>query len=260
MANPKLMAVDLSVPTYTWSGGADSSYPVSNLKNYFSDIYSKSDVLTADCYLQIDMQSAVTVNRVIVDGTNFASVAVDVGIKFQYNTNDDTNWADAVTVDDFAASNSAQQMSVNSISKRYWRVFFSSTVPLAVKPYIGNIFIGTTLDFEFTQQWGFHTNMPDFTDVTSESRALDGRIRSAQTAGPIRKHKINFDDKNAQSDALITSFLAFLATAKQFPFYYIDNNSVIYCVKWSRGFNPYEAYRYNQNKIPDLQMESILAG
>ena len=57
MANPKFFGCDLSVPTYSWSAGTNASYPVTNLKNYFPDIKSKSAATTAGQSFVIDMGS-----------------------------------------------------------------------------------------------------------------------------------------------------------------------------------------------------------
>ena len=260
MANPKLLACDLSVPTYTWSEGPNTSYPVSNLKNGYPDIYSQSLNTDQNQWFVIDRGSALPADTLIVDGHNWSGIA-DTSINLQYNTPDDGTWGTPTNInaDITPASDNVFAVSFNSVSKRYIRVVFGSTVALTAAPKIGNIYLGTALTFETTQTYGYFTNMPDFSEVTVNSRALDGRARSAMVAGPIRKHKINFDQGNVQTDTLKTAYLTFIETAKMNPFYYIDNNSAIYCVKWARGFNPYEAFRYNQNKIPDLQMESVLA-
>jgi len=253
MSNPKLLAIDFSLPTFGWSAGENTSYPLSRLKNGYSDIKSRSNGTGAGQTLTAGYGTTFAPNMCIIDGQNFASLGV-TSVKLQY---DDGAWQDSVTFD--IVSNAVQQKDVTGNSAN-WRVLFSKGSALTLAPEIGNFYLGTKVEFEFTQNWGYYTNVPDYTDNTVNSRALDGRGRSSTTAGPVRKHKISFDQGNAQSDSLITSFLTFLDTAQMNPFYYVDHNGAIYLVKWSRGFNPYEAFRYDQNRIPDLLMESVLAG
>jgi hypothetical protein len=256
MANPKFLGCNLSLATYTWSAGVNTSYPVSNLKNGFPDIYSKSNATTLSQYITIDFGSAVAIDMGIVDGTNFASVGADNGIKLQYNTNDDANWADAVTVGTFTASNSVQSLAFATQTKRYWRILFDSTGALTAEPYIGNLFLGTSLNFEKTQQWGCVVQMPVHNVSTSE--ALDGRIRSAVTA--LGRYIWEMDFK-LQSDAFVTAWRTFLSTVKNngVPFYYIDSNSAIWCVVLDSNYNPTTMFRYNLNDTARLKIKTILA-
>jgi hypothetical protein len=256
MSNPKFLGQDLSIPTFTWSAGVDSSYPVTNLQNGFTDIYSKSNALTASQYITIDFGSAVAINMGLVDGNNFASIGADNGIKLQYNTNDDTNWADAVTVGTFTASNAAQLLSFATQTKRYWRILFDSTGALVAAPYISNLFLATSLDFEKTQQWGCVVQMPSHNVVSSES--LDGRIRSAITAGGRYNWEVEF---KLQSDTFVTAWRTFLLTVKNSasPFYYIDSNSAIWCVVFDSNYNPTTMFRYNLNDTSKFKLKTVLA-
>jgi hypothetical protein len=256
MSNPKFLGVDLSIPTYTWSGGVDASYPVSNLKNAFPDIYSKSNILTKDQYLTIDFGTAVSCNCAALDGANLVAAAADIGVRLQYNTNDDTNWADAVTVDTFQYTDATQQLAFNAVSKRYWRIIYNSTVDLVAKPYIGSIYLGTSLDFEKTQQWGCVVQMPSHNVATSE--ALDGRIRSAITAGGRYNWEIEF---KLQSDTFMTAWRAFLLTVKNSgtPFYYIDSNGSVWCVVFDSAYNPMSMFRYNLNDTAKFKLKTVLA-
>jgi len=259
MSNPKFLGVDLTVPTYTWSAGVDTSYPVSNLKTYYPDQLSISNATTADQYFLIDFGAAVSCNCLVISGHNFNLVA-DTNIKLQVNTSDDTNFVpDAEDVATLWASGGASLTGTDAftfaaVSKRYWRILFTSTI--AVKPQIGNIFLGTSLDFTKPQQFNFYTNHPS--NNTAKVRALDGRLRTAQTFGAIRKHKASF---KLLTDAFVALYKTFLSTVGNdgLPFYYIDKDSAIYLVNLEKGFNPYDAFRYNLNDITDLAMESTMA-
>jgi len=258
MANPKFLACDLSVPTYSWSAGTNASYPVSNLKNYFPDIKSRSNANTDAQRLIIDMGSAVSCNAAALHGHNFASLGLsDSEVLLQVNTNDDADWSDAVTVSEITVSPDPIFDSFAATDpKRYWSLYFVKGSALGAAPEIGNIFLGTTLDFEKPQQYGFHTNLP--VSVTSKSRSLDGRLRTAQTFGAIRKHRASF---KLLTDSFVSSFRTFLALVGNdgLPFYYIDKDSNVYLVNLTKSANPYSVTMYNQNDIVDLEMESTLA-
>ncbi len=256
MAFPKFLGCDLSIPTYTWNSGVDSLYPVSNMKNGYPDIYSKAGTTTLAQYILIDFGTAVSFNAALVDGINFSSVGADNGIKFQVNTNDDTNWADAVTLGTFTASDSAQMLTFATQSKRYARILFDSTGALVAKPYIGNLFIGTTLDFEKSYQWGAVAQMPTHNVNTSE--ALDGRIRSAVNAGGRYIWELEF---KLHSDSFITSWRSFLLTVKNSaaPFYYIDPDGAIWCVVLDANYNPATMFRYNLNDLQKLRIKTVLS-
>jgi hypothetical protein len=183
MANPIFFGVDLSIPTYAWktSAGADNvnaSFPVSNLKNYYSDIVSKANSTGTDQYFVIDMGSAVSCDTLLLDGINFTGIA-DTSVKLQGNTNDDTTWEDPVDVATITQSNAAQIHTFSAASKRYWRILFNSSAPLSAAPQLGNIFLGTRITMGTTPWWPFTHNQPDFAVQTS--RALDGRLRFAQS-------------------------------------------------------------------------------
>ena len=254
---PKFLGCDLSVPTYTWSVGVTSGYPVDNLKNYFPDSVSRSNATTDAQYLTIDFGTAVSCNYVILHGHNFETLGLPSNeVLLQTNTNDDTNWADASTVVTITADVDPIGYSFNAVSKRYWRLLFSKGSALSAKPEIGNLFLGTTLDFEKPHEFKHYTNMPS--SVTSKMRSLDGRMRTAQTYGPIRRHRATF---RLHSDAFVALWRTFLATVGNdaLPYYYIDKDSGLYLVNLTSGFTPAESFRYNLNDIATLEMESTLA-
>lgn len=260
MSNPILLADDLAANTYAWSAGVNSSYPVSNLQTYYPDQVSKSNATTDAQTFTIDLGSAKAVDAVVIQGTNFTSLGA-TSVKLQFDFDDDPGFATPVDAVTFTADMEYSAFTLSGGStKRYFRILFTKGSALSAAPQIGNIFIGTKLQFETTQNWGHYTNHPDYSQGTYQSRAKDGRARTAEVFGAIRRHKINFDQGNVQSDTLITAFLTFLDVARGKFFYYIDNNGDVYYVKWARNFNPWESFRYNQNKIPNLEMESVMAG
>ncbi|MHB1050995.1 MAG: hypothetical protein ACYC09_13020 [Bacteroidota bacterium] len=263
MANSIFLGADLSIPTYAWktSAGADNvnaSFPVSNLKNYYPDIVSKSNSTGTDQYFLIDLGSARACDSIIIEGHNFNSVLASAAVRLQYNTNDDTDWADAVTaVNIMIAAEYTDEVvykAFSSQTKRYWRILFDSTV--AAAPQIGNIFLGTRLTMETTPWYPFIHGAPDF-DVQS-SRAIDGRLRGATTRGAIYRHRISF---KLQTDAIVTAWNAFLLLARGSgrPFYYVDHDGNVWLGNLSKSFNPFEKQVYNRNNVVNVEIESTLA-
>lgn len=252
MANPYFLGCDLSVPTYTWSVGVNASYPVSNLKTYFIADRSRSNATTAGQYLTIDFGSAVACDSFIVYGSNFASVVADVGIYLQYNSNDDTNWADAVTVATLSAFSFTQIHTFNSVTKRYWRILFSSSAPLAAAPEIANIFLGTRTQFESTYEWDFSAANPDH--VTAETVSLNGDIRMSQSYAGRRKWSLQF---RLQSNTFLGSWNTFIGVVrgKLLPFYFVDVDSNVYYVHLDSDYVDVRRNRYNQNNLT-IQLKS----
>ncbi len=260
MANPIILGVDLSVPTFNWktSAGVDnnnSSFPTSNLKNGYPDIVSKSNSTDAGQYLLIDFGSAVSCNALALDGINFSGIA-DINVKLQTNINDDTTWTDASDITEITQNNNAQLITFFVQTKRYWRILFSSTAPLTAAPQIGNIFLGTRTEFDSTQQWDYVPQMPSHGVVQSE--ALDGRLRGAITAGGRYNWEMEF---KLQSDTILSNWRTLLNIVKNngIPFYFKDEDGNVWCVLFDANYNPGRAFRYNLNDIVRFKMKTVLA-
>ena len=249
MASPYFLGCDLSIPTYTWSAGVNSSYPVSNLATYFASDVSKSNATTSDQYITIDFGSAVSCNTIVIAGQNFVEVNPDTAIKLQTNTNDDTNWADASDVVTLAAtgaySNSPIVKTFNAQSKRYWRIVFTSTC--AVAPQFGNIFLGTRLAFESTYEWDFAKENPEY--ETAETVSLNGDIRMSQSFAGRKRWDLLF---RLQSSTFRTAWDTFIGIVrgKLRPFYFVDTDgTTINYVHLDADYTDVKGYRYNQNNL-----------
>ena len=248
MASPYFLGCDLSLATYTWSAGANASYPVTNLATYFASDVSKSNATTSDQYITIDLGSATACNTIVVDGHNFATVNPDTNITLQYNTNDDTNWADAVSAVTLMAngaySNDAFVKTFTVQTKRYWRILFTSTC--AVAPQIGNLFLGTRLQFESTYEWDFARNNLAFETV--ETTSISGALRMSQSFTGRKRFELTF---RLQSDTFKSSLDTFSGTVrgKLRPFYFIDTDATLYYVHLDTDYLAPKGYRYNQNNL-----------
>lgn len=264
MAVPKFLGVDLTVPTFTWktSAGVDnnnSSYPTSNLKDGYPDTLSKSNSTGSDQYLLIDFGAAVSCNAIAIEGQNFIEVDPDTSILLQYNTNDDTNWADAVTAlviqSNGSYSNDAQFNTFSAVSKRYWRIVYASSC--AVAPQFGSVFLGTALEFEDPAENPSIQAMPSHESVV-EMVSLDGRSRSAGTTGGRLNWEMEF---KLQSDTFATAWSAFLLIVNNnlMPFYFTDYNGDVWCVKFGNNYNPAQKRRYNQNDVVRFPLKTVLS-
>lgn len=253
---PKFLGVDLAIPTYTWSAGANPSYPISNLKTYYPDVRSRNNTTTDGQYLLIDFGSPVSLNTLIIHGHNFDSFGLITRVIIQTNVNDDTSFSDPEVIDVPIIQDPLVSIFATK-TKRYWRFLFSKGSELDAAPEIGNIFLGKSLDFETTQEPGFHTNIPK--SKTYVIDAQDGRRKGIKLFRK-RKHLISFKQSNLQSDNFKTDYLNFLRLVdnNSLPFYYIDNKLNIYLANLERDEHPYEEFKYNQNKLGDLHLKSTM--
>jgi hypothetical protein len=256
MANPYFLGCDLSIPAYTWSAGVNTSYPVANLKTYFVTDVSKANAKTQDQYLLVDLGSALATDTVVIDGHNFGAVGADEGLKWQYNTNDDTVWDDAVTAVSFDNNSLAQSKTYSAVTKRYWRLLFDSSAALTVEPSIGNIFVGTRLQFEKTYEWDYARANKEF--ATSETQSLNGDIRMSQTFIGRKKWNLSF---KLLTDAFKVLYDAFVdvVRGKLRPFYFIDADGSVNYVHFENDYNEMKSFRYNLNDV-QIQLKSQRVG
>lgn len=252
MANPKFLGVDLAVPTYSWSEGVNASYPLANLKTYYPDQKSRSNGTTDNQTFDIDFGAAVSLNQLVVQGCNFDSLGAGATVTLQYLSG--TWQAIPISLSTPANDSTARTLSFGATSAQLWRLIFARGSALAAAPEIGNIFLGTSFDFEHTQEYGYLSDMPE--SIADQKRSLDGRIDTTELYG-ISRHEIEF---KLVTDALIVLWRAFLRTVKNNarPFYYIDNNSALWLVNFEKSFNPARAFRYNLNDIVRFTLVSTM--
>lgn len=255
MINPIFLGVDLAIPTYSWSEGTNASYPLTNLKDYYPDHKSRSNGLTDNQTFDMDFGAAVSMNYLIIQGCNFDSLGAGSSVTLQYFSG--TWQAVPISLSTPANDSTARTLSFGATSAQLWRLIFVRGSALAVAPEIGNIFLGTKLQFETTPDWGGHTNVPK--SKTDVKESLDGRTDTTELYIK-RKHRIIFSQNNLQSDSFVTSYLAFLALVDNNcrPFYYIDNLENVYLVNLVEDEHPYEQFRYNRNKLGTLNLISTM--
>ena len=248
MASPYFLGVDLTVPTYTWSAGVNSSFPVSNLATYFEADLSKSNATTDAQYLVIDFGVSTPCNTVVISRHNFDALGLTDGeVQIQYNTNDDVSWDDAVTAISISVSSDPLFGTFSSVQKRYWRVLFTKGSALSAAPELGNIFLGTRLAFDTTYEWDFSKANPEYS--TAETVSLNGDIRMSQSYAGRKKWDLLF---RLQSNTFATSWDTFIAIVrgKLRPFYFVDaDGTSINYVHLDSDYTDLKRFRYNQNNI-----------
>jgi hypothetical protein len=230
MATPYVLGCDLSVPTYTWSAGVNSSFPVSNLKTYFAADVSKSNSTSADQYLTIDFGAATACTCIVLGGHNFISLELtEAAVVLQVNTDDNTTWDDPVTIATINLTGDPLAATFNSTSKRYWRLLFAKAGDLPSAPSIGNIFLGTRTTFTSTYEWDFAKENKAY--ETMESTSINGDIRTSQV---------------------------FSGRGRLRPFFFVDADSTVNYVHLENDYNEVKNFRYNQNNLR-IQMKEQVA-
>lgn len=255
VTEPFFVGIDLSTPAFTWSAGENTAKPLANLKTFYPDKVSGSNGTADSQTLLIDQGSAVPCNTIIIHNHNFDLLNLpSVKVTLQTNTNDDTNFADAINVAAVPISEDPLVYTFTETTKRYWRILFTKGSALSAAPETGNIYLGKSLDFEFTQQWGYFLDMPE--SVNNVGRTQEGRIHSAEHY-TIARHELEF---KLHSDAFVTAWRSFLRTVKENgrPFYFIDNKMNIWFVNFEKSFIPAKNMNCNLNDIVRFGLVSTM--
>lgn len=266
MSQPKLVAMDVSIPVFTGSQSADAAYPFSNLNSGWAADQWKSANTINDQYLYIDLGLGPLLDGgrdcCVIDNSNFQTlidngggVSLQRAITSDFGTGLQTVVSNVLTTGsgnvptyfEFSLSNSC----------RYYRIAFSTT--LSEPPKLGQIFIGRKADL------GFPPDLPNTQNVkgyeTTTKIALDGRIRTAQPYAGRRRWVYSFGgDRGGLSDANKALFQQFFALVrgKLRPFYLVDVDGLAYYVHLDTDVDPTQIYRYNINDLRNLTMLSQL--
>lgn len=222
MPNPSILYTDLSTYTVSSSHGTNTSYPLSNLKNYMETSYWIGSTKTENQRLIFDLGSAVPVTTVVIAGHNLTAAATDNGIFIQYA--DDAAFTSGVTSATEITSTGDDitiRESFGTVTKRYWAIYWSGTVPFAAFPRIGNVFFGTPMEFTTPYDNGYKIENAEY--KTNEATTLSGTSRMSQTYKGRIIYEIKF---SLQNTALKTAFQTFVKTVRgrMYPFYFIDSD------------------------------------
>jgi hypothetical protein len=248
MANPKLLAVDLS--TYSLSAdSASAGESLTNLQDYYADTIWRSNTTTKNQTLNVDFGSPIYANMVVIQNYNNPT---DVSMTLQGSNNAST-WTNLTTFDGL---NDPELHEFTLSAYRYFRIVYSGTVPLTSEPYVGNLFIGKAVEFTTTYDFGYKKDNANY--VTYESTALDGRIRTSQVYGGRYIWELAF---TLQDNTLASDFRTFISTVqgKLKSFYLIDTDGVtVRYVHLTEDYVPITTTHYGRHSV-SLKMREQMA-
>ena len=250
MSNPKILAVDLSNYSISASHGSDASYPVTNIQDYeYDTIWKSSDASSTPQYLWFDLLSTQTLDAIILHNYNIGTDPNGF-ITLSGSTNNST-WS-AIATDSIAyLSTGPVVRTFTAASYRYIKVFLNGIIEAA--PYIGNVFIGSLLEFNTPYEFGY--KKADTSYQTTEVVTLDGRIRTSQIMNGRYIWELSF---KLQDDTLANNFRTFIyrVGGKESPFYFIDTDgSTVRYVHLTSDYVPVTTYRYGKNNITLKMLE-----
>lgn len=243
---------------YTLSAtSTQAAYPLANLQTYFAADLWKSDALTANQSLVINFGAPRSINFIVIQAHNFEAVLADVGIRLQ--AADDSgftvNLATIISVG-LNASTDPHIVEFDPLTKQYWRLYFESVGALAAKPELGNLFLGTSLAFETTYEFGYRAVSPSY--ATSEGVALNGAIRTSQAVLGRRLWDLRFRLQDATFQAAWETFHA-TVRGKLRPFYFLETDGTsLYYVHLDSDYNAPSPQMYGRADL-DIRLKAQLA-
>jgi len=235
--------------TITYSGTADTSYPVSNLNNVSNNMKFKDSTPADGATIDIDLGSAKACDYIIIGNliTDGASVAISRG-------SDGSNFTNIGTVSTSQATASNTRYTFTSVTYRYWRLTFTETSSFD-KVGIGNIFLGT--EFELDHNPELEENFESgFEGILNNTNT--GYKYSLVTQDTVRK--IFSYDYQYFPDSEITTFQDMRDNVKMsfneslYPLYFYDDE-----LKFVRyqGRLKIKKQAYNANQTPIILIEEL---
>jgi hypothetical protein len=255
MSNPVFYAGDLEEATYS-ATSTNSSYPLANLDDYDPDTYWQANNANQNQQLAVDFGSAKARDFAVIHNHNFASVTEDIGIKLQ-GADDSAFTTNLVTAEDDIGSLAASDPIVipfSSQTKRYWRIYFESTVSLTVAPKVGQLFINQKLDVGASFEWPYSAKDEEFR--TEAGRAISGKLRTSQIHKGVLRFQFRF---RLLDDTFRAGWLRFHQKVRgaACPFYYADPDGTVWYVHLADDYNEIEVFRYQLNNTGQIRLESV---
>jgi len=131
-----------------------SGYPLTNLQDQYKTTRAISNTTAQNQQWKIDLGGGFACDSVGVINHNFTSIAADDAVKLQYA--DDSGYSTNLTLASnlSGADGGIVYASFGSATKRYWRLYFSSSVPLSAAPYIAQVYLGTKFTHAYRHKLG----------------------------------------------------------------------------------------------------------
>lgn len=125
-----------------------AGYSLTNLQDQYKNTTCKTDT-TENQEWRIDLGAAYDIDSFGSVNSNFTTATSDIATRLQSMA---TAWVTPTTiVNNLATGTAGTYSSFNSVNKRYIRLYFEASIPLAVAPQIGQIFLGT----KFTHSYNY---------------------------------------------------------------------------------------------------------
>jgi hypothetical protein len=149
-----------------------------------------------------------------------------------------------------AQSSVADLYTFTGVAARYFRMLFTTTG--GTVPALGQFFVGTSLDFPASYDWGFKRITPVWD--TKQVRNLDGSLRASRAFGGHRKWELSFSYMSDTLRAAIDTFLTTVDGGLR-AFYFLDYDGSLWYVQLVMDVTPVDGYRYNINNLKSLIFE-----
>ena len=257
MANPKFLASEMSLITYTMSATEDANYPLSNLKTDETDDLWKSSAATANQWLRavmyVSFGSDSAKDFIVVHNHNFQAI-YDAGGQVKIQSSHYTDFStEVITHFDSAtdAISDAMVLEITSTTWVYFRILYVSCG--GVIPSVGNFWIGKNFDPGFAHAIPFKGM--DRLYESDEITALDGRIRNSTPYGFRYIKEIQFTLMNNTFRDNWRIFYQII-DGKRRPFYFIDTDGNYYYVQMSSDDLPVETIKANLHDSPSIVLRS----
>jgi hypothetical protein len=250
MSNPIFIGQDLDLYTVT-ATSEQTAYPANNIKTGFAADVWKSDSLSQTQSYIVDLGSAKTIDSAVFENHNLDELGIgasdEIYISLSLNGTDYTvnyTWSNA--------GPSADPVCVSwaPTSCRYIKLHFLNSGALSAKPQIGNLVYGLKLDFGKAADFNYPVSPRSF--ETALSKSLSGVVRTSQAYKDRFLPKLSFrGEKGGLTDTVAASWNTFFALmrGRMKPFYFIDEDAVIWYVHMDLDINPITKYRVNMNGL-----------
>jgi len=255
--NPKILYTDLNTYTFSAPSGTTAAYPLTNLNNYFGDIYWQGVTGSTPQYLDIDMgsTSATVRNCAIIQGHNLYGLTNgNIGIYAAANPSfTGSTQLTALSSSVFASDPIFLDFGTTA-AQRYYRIGISGTPTAA--PYMSNVFIDKYI--EFTSHPEYPYKKGDIMYNTSVKSMIDGSVRNGQEFGGRLVNEFNFTLQNDQFARLFQTFVK-AVRGKMLPWYLIDADNInVWYGNLDLDYLPIVTQKANWNDIMSLRQKTQL--
>lgn len=262
MGNFKFISGQLGGITFT-ATSTQTAFPLANLQTYFAADQWKSDVVTPNQVLNLDLGAARAINGMVVGNHNIADTDKDLEIVvLEYDTADNPAFTSPATAANLWTVRASDPCIVTFTeqTKRYWRIRWGSgaSANLTEKPEAGNVFIADAFELVDGFEFGFKPFHPRFTTIVHETKTGEIRTRGQFPGGRL---EMQFQMK-IQSDTFKSEFQRFLGevAGMQDPFYVQDVDAALAFVHFGEDYAPVLTQSFGRHNVQTITLKKQLVG